>query len=58
MPLVYRSSKWHYRERKFICGVMKHFIADTDADETCFGIHFADADTAVLCSLEEAAHRR
>ena len=35
-----------------------HFVADTDTNENCFGILFADADTAVLCSLEGAAHSR
>ena len=34
-----------------------HFIADTDTDKNYLGIIFfvADADTAVLCSLEGAA---
>ena len=31
-----------------------HFVADADADKNYFGIKFllADAETAVLCSLE------
>ena len=54
---TYRSSKWHYRQRKIIFELIMHFIADTDTDENDFGIiiFVADADTAVLCSFEGAA---
>ena len=39
---TYRSSKWHYRQRKIIFALFKRFIADTDtdADEMFFGINF------------------
>ena len=37
---TYRSSKWHYRQRKSIFELIMHFIADTDADENDVGIRF------------------
>ena len=36
----YRSSKWHYRQRKILFELNMHFIADTDTDENYFGIVF------------------
>ena len=52
----YRSSKWHYRQRKMIFELIMHFIADTDTDKNDLELFFvADADTAVLCSFEGAA---
>ena len=30
-----------YRPRTIICGLIMHFIADTDTDENCFRIHFS-----------------
>ena len=36
-----RSSKWHYRQRIIICGLIAHFIADTDTHENSFGINFS-----------------
>ena len=36
----YRSSKWHYRQRKIIFELIMHFIADTDTDEYSFGYNF------------------
>ena len=35
----YRSSKWHYRQRKIIFELIMHFIADTDADKNYFGMN-------------------
>ena len=40
VPKYYRSSKWHYRQRKNIFELIMHFIADTDADEYSFGNNF------------------
>ena len=37
----YRSSKWHYRQRKIISELFMHFIADTDTDENYFEINFS-----------------
>ena len=53
----YRSSKWHYRQRKNILEIIVHFVADTDTDEDYFGMNFsvADADTVVLCKFEGSA---
>ena len=39
--LPYRSSKWHYRQRKIIFELIMHIIADTDTDENYFGINFS-----------------
>ena len=39
-PSGYRSSKWHYRQRKIILELIMHFIADTDTDENYSGINF------------------
>ena len=39
--LLYRSSKWHYRQRKIIFELILHFIADTDTDEYYSGINFS-----------------
>ena len=36
----YRSSKWHYRQRKIIFELIMHFVADTDAAENYFGVNF------------------
>ena len=38
---AYRSSKWHYRQRKIIFELIMHFIADTDTDKYYFGINFS-----------------
>ena len=35
-PHPYRSSKWHYRQRKYILELLMHFIADTDTDRNYF----------------------
>ena len=37
----YRSSKWHYRQRKIILELIMHFIADTDTDPNDFRINFS-----------------
>ena len=38
----YRSSKWHYRQRKLILELITMlFIADTDTDKNYFGINFS-----------------
>ena len=38
---AYRSSKWHYRQRRIIFELFMHFIADTDTDENYFEINFS-----------------
>ena len=47
----YRSSKWHYRQRKIIFELIMHFIADADTDENylefIFGSRYRDS-----CSLQ------
>ena len=48
----YRSSKWHYRQREIICGLIMHFIADTDTDENCFGINLSLQMQTASCSLQ------
>ena len=47
----YRSSKWHYRQRKIIFELIMHFIADTDTDIIYFGIIFCSR-CRHSCSLQ------
>ena len=37
---AYRSSKWHYRQRKIFFELIMHFIADTDTDENYLELIF------------------
>ena len=51
--MAYRASKWHYRRRKMILKIIWHLIADTGTDKNHLELFpVADAETAVLCSLE------
>ena len=48
----YRSSKWHYKQRKHIFELIMHFIADTDTDKIYLGDLFFRSRCRHSCSLQ------